>query len=183
VLEQVLRGGRRATLKDQAGIDEPLERVLEPFFSEFRDRNCQFVGEFAADRGADLGNSLCRRAEPVEPRHQRRLQRRRHTEPRRGHRRGNLPAALGTGFEHRLGHLLDEERHSVRALDDLGDHIRRQQGGVADEPLDHRRTVAPPEPVQRDHRHMRLTRPGRLEPPVGWRGSSADLLILWGTSA
>jgi hypothetical protein len=57
VLEQVLRGGRRATLKDQAGIDEALERFLEPFFSEFTDRSCQLVGKFAADRGADLGNT------------------------------------------------------------------------------------------------------------------------------
>ena len=79
------------------------------------------------------------------------------------HRGGNRPPALGAGFEHRLGHFLDEQRHAVGALDDLGDHIRRQQGGIAGEPLDHRRTVAPPEPVQRHHRHMRLPGPGRLE--------------------
>jgi len=30
-------------LKDQAGIDEALERLLELFFSEFTDRNGQFV--------------------------------------------------------------------------------------------------------------------------------------------
>jgi hypothetical protein len=35
--------------------------------------------------------------------------------------------------------------------------------GVAGEPLHHRRTVIPPEPVQGDHRDMRLARPGRLE--------------------
>jgi hypothetical protein len=48
-------------------------------------------------------------------------------------------------------------------LDNLGDHIRQQQGGVAGETLDHRRAVAPPEAVQRHHRRMRLTRPGRLK--------------------
>ena len=37
VLKQVLRSGRRTALKDQAGVDEALERVLEPFFSEFTD--------------------------------------------------------------------------------------------------------------------------------------------------
>ena len=35
------------------------------------------------------------------------------------------PAALGAGFEHRLGHFLDKERHAVGALDDLGDRIPR----------------------------------------------------------
>ena len=45
-------------MKDQTGIDEALERVLEPFLSEFTDRNRQLVGEFAADRGADLCNPL-----------------------------------------------------------------------------------------------------------------------------
>jgi len=163
VFEQVLRGGRHAALKDQAGIDEALKRFLERFFSEFTDRSCQLVGKLATDRGADLGNPLYCRAEPVEGRHKRRLQRRWHTEPHRGHRRGNLPAALGAGFEHCLGHFLDEERYAVGALDDLGDHIRRQQGGLADETLDHHRTVTPPEPVQRHHCHMRLTGPGRPE--------------------
>ena len=85
VFEQVLRGGRHTTLKDQTGVDEALERVVEPFLSEFTDRNRQLIGEFAADRGADLGNPLCHRTEPVKARHQRGLQRRRHTQPCRGH--------------------------------------------------------------------------------------------------
>ena len=33
VLEQVFGRGGRSALKDQAGIDEALERFLEPFFS------------------------------------------------------------------------------------------------------------------------------------------------------
>ena len=34
VLEQVFGRGRHATLKDQAGIDEALERLLQLFFGE-----------------------------------------------------------------------------------------------------------------------------------------------------
>jgi hypothetical protein len=40
VVEQVLRGGRCATLEDQTGIHEALERVLEPLFREITDRSC-----------------------------------------------------------------------------------------------------------------------------------------------
>ena len=69
VFEQVLRGGRHAALKDQAGIDEALKRFLERFFSEFTDRSCQLVGKLATDRGADLGNPLYCRAEPVQRHH------------------------------------------------------------------------------------------------------------------
>jgi len=35
-------------------------------------------------------------------------------------------AAIGAGFDHRLGQFLDKERHPVGALDDLVDDIRRQ---------------------------------------------------------
>ena len=70
MLEKVHGLRRCSALKDQAGIDEALERVLEPLVSEFTNRSCQFVGEFAADRRADLGDPFCCRAEPVEPRHQ-----------------------------------------------------------------------------------------------------------------
>jgi hypothetical protein len=37
VLEQVFGCGRRPALKDQTGIDEALERLLDPFFGEIAD--------------------------------------------------------------------------------------------------------------------------------------------------
>ena len=56
MLEQVRGLWWCSALKNQARIDEALEGVLEVFFSEFADRTCQFVGEFATDRGSDLGD-------------------------------------------------------------------------------------------------------------------------------
>ena len=41
--------------------------------------------------------------------------------------------AIGASLDHRLGHLLDEERHPVGALDDLVDNIRRQRPEIAGE--------------------------------------------------
>ena len=79
---------------------------------------------------------------------------------RRQHRRD--PVVATAGFEHRLGQLLDEQRHAVGALDDLVDDLAGK-AGIAGEPLDQRRAVAPAEPVQRQHRHMRLAAPGVLE--------------------
>jgi len=69
--------------------------------------------------------------------------------------------AIGA-FEDRFGQLFDEERHAVGALDDLVDDLARETG-IAGELLDQRRPVAPAEPVQRQHRHMRLTAPGVLK--------------------
>jgi hypothetical protein len=86
----------------------------------------QLVGEFAADRGADLGDLLDRR-QPVETRGQRILQCRRNGERRQrpvdapALRSGDEQAAL----EHRLGQFLDKERHAVG----LGDDLRRHLGG------------------------------------------------------
>ena len=41
--------------------------------------------------------------------------------------------------------------------------ISRERPALPAEPLDQRRAVAPAEPVQRQHRHMRLAAPGVLE--------------------
>ena len=80
------------------------------------------MGELAADRGADLRH-LLDGGEAVEARHQRIVQRRRDRERRQG--AGELIAVAGVreqaGFEHRLGQLLDEQRHAVG----LGYDLRR----------------------------------------------------------
>jgi hypothetical protein len=55
-----------------------------------------------------------------------------------------------------------------RALDDLADNIRRQCPEIAGEGMHERRPFIAAEPVQRDHCHMRLADPDRLElGPVG----------------
>jgi hypothetical protein len=52
------------------------------------------------------------------------------------------------GFQHRFGQLFDEQRHAVGARDDLVDDLFGETG-IAGEPLNQRRAVAPAEPVQR----------------------------------
>ena len=69
------------------------------------------------------------------------------------------PAA---GLEHGLGQLLEEERHPVRALDDLGHQLVGQRGAARD-PSHERRALPRAEAVERQGRHVRLSGPGRLE--------------------
>ena len=121
----------------------------------------QLVPELAADRRARLRNVLRRRPQPVQPRHQRGVQRRGHRQRRMRHG-GQGCRTLRAGFEHRLGQLLDEQRHAVGALGDLLHDLGRQRV-IAGDVFDHRRGVAPVEPRQSEHRHMRLPGPGRLE--------------------
>ena len=130
-----------------------------------RHRLDQLIGKLAAEHRADLRDLLRRRPEPVEPRHQRGMQGHRHRlrDERCSLQHRGPPVALRGAVQHRLGQFLDEERHSVGALDNLRDDIRRQRSGVACEALHHHRAVAPPEPVQCYHGGMRLAHPGRLE--------------------
>ena len=72
------------------------------------------------------------------------------------------PGCRTTGFEHGLGQLLDEQRYAVGALDNLVDDVVGE-AGVAGKPLDQRGAVPSAEPVQRQHRHMRLSAPGVLK--------------------
>ena len=117
---------------------------MQLVLGEFADRQQQLVGELAADRGADLRHLLAAGAEPVEPRHQRGLQRRRDRERGQRRRRSNLADRRSAPrFEHALVNLLDKQRHAVGALDDLGDDIGGSKRGVAGELLDQRRAVAP----------------------------------------
>ena len=75
---------------------------------------------------------------------------------------------MTAGLNDRLGQFLDEQRYPVGALDDLVDNFRRQCREIAGEPMHERRSFAAAEPVQRDHRHLRLADPRGLElRPVG----------------
>ena len=163
MLEQIFGCRRHAALEDEARFDEAAEGLLHFGLGELHGRRQQLIGKVAPDCGADLRHILGRRAEPVEAPQQRGVQGRRHCEHRRRHRGNRHIAAIGAGLDHRLGQFLDKERHPVGALDDLVDDIRRQRPEIAGEPSHERRSFIAAEPVQRDHRHLRLADPGRLE--------------------
>ena len=74
------------------------------------------VGKFAAKYGADL-DDLLGRPQPIQPRHQRVMQRRRDLARRK------LPIAA---LEHRPRQLLDEQRHATGTLDHQRDGLLRQ---------------------------------------------------------
>ena len=121
MLEAVGRLGRVAAAEDQLGGDQ-LSSAACRSASAVGDRGEQRVGELAAERGADL-RDLLDRGEAVEAGEQRVVQRRRDRERRQ--RTGQLVMVAGVGqepeLEHRLGQLLDEQRHAVG----LGHDLRR----------------------------------------------------------
>ena len=86
---------------------------------------------------------LLRRREPIEPRHQRVGE----------GRRNGLHAARRAGLRHRLGQLLDVERHAVGAGDE-----RVERGGGQLRPRERRDHVA----------RLALGEPGELHASSGW---------------
>ena len=121
------------------------------------------MAELATDHGADLRDLLDRR-EAVEARHQQVVQGRRDRERRQG--AGQLVAIAGVReqarFQHRLGQLLDEQRHAVGARHDLLDDLGRQRL-VAGDPRDRSAPWRRPSRPMRQRRHVRLAGPGRGE--------------------
>ena len=79
----------------------------------------------------------------------------------RGGLREHIRPALPP-LQHRLGQLLDEQRHAVRALDDLRDDIARQPR-LPTTRCDQCRAFTTVEPIEHMHRDMRLPDPGRLK--------------------
>ena len=150
--------------KTRLGSDEAMRARLAALPRRVRATGTQqFVGELAADRGADLRDHLA--AEPS--RSSRAISEACNvvgTAARRARRRSNRPPPrAAAGSPARLGQLLDEQRHAVGALDDLGDDLGGQ-GGLP--PAICSTSAAPsrrPEPIERQHRDLRLAGPGRLE--------------------
>ena len=92
--------------------------------------------KLTTDRRPDLCH-LLGRAEPVEPRHQGRMQARGDRQRRGGNRGRSLHRfQLAPGLQHRLCHLFYEQWDAVGALDDVLSDVRRQQL-VADDAVDH----------------------------------------------
>ncbi len=162
MLEQVARLRRHALPEQQACLNETVERRPQLRLGLARHRRQQRMRELPPDRRPDLRH-LLGRAEPVEPRHQRGVQACRDRQGRRRNRRNRAPGrALALRLQHRLRHLLDEQRNAVGALDDLRHHIRRQRL-VPDQARDDGGRFTLAKPVERQARHMRLSHPRRVE--------------------
>ncbi len=152
-----LRGARRAGALpvQQPGLHEGGERAVQLGGRQAGDLGEQPVGEAAADGGGEAGDAA-RRPQPVQARHQRVLQGVRHPHQVRPGLRGGRVHRL----EHRLGHLLDEERDAVAALDDLAHHRLGQAGAgveVGADPLG----LAAGQAGELDVGDVRLAQPGR----------------------
>jgi len=119
--------------------------------------------EVATRDGADLGD-LPHRRQPIKPRHQRRVQCRR--DPKRWQRTLEhiipVPLLHHLTFQHRLGQLLDEQRHAIGARKNLVRHLLRQ-ALAARHLFDQCRAVTSAHACERDRRHVRVTGPGRRE--------------------
>ena len=149
VLEAVVALGRQALDQHDVGVGELFQRRLQRRIVHPGDRAQQAVGEAAADHRADL-RYLARRAEAVEPRRQRLLQR----------RRDGVDAALLAALQEEPRHFLDEQRNAAGAGGDIVDHFTRQRvaGRKLGHHVAHLRAI---ERRQRDGAVMRTHAPGR----------------------
>ena len=73
-----------------------------------------------------------------------------------------MPTAVDAALHNALGQFLDEQRNAVGASGDLVDDLVRQRGAARDL-LDQGGPVTPVQPVERQHCHLGLTGPRRLE--------------------
>ena len=119
--------------------------------------------KLAPNRGADLHHQPDRR-QAIEPRHQRIVQGRRDGEGRQCPVEHISVAFLAqqAALDDALGQFLDKQRHPVGAIGDLGDDIVGQRL-AANDLRDQGGAVTPVQPIERQHRHLRLASPGRLE--------------------
>ena len=112
---------------------------------------CPYLGHFSG----------C--AEPVEPRHQRRVQACGDCQSIRWHSRGSpLRLVLTPRFQHCLGHLLHEQGNAIRALDDVLPDTRWDEF-VADDAVNHGLDVVLRQPIDGESRHVMPSDPRRLE--------------------
>jgi hypothetical protein len=161
MLEGVAGGGWWAAPQDQPGFEKPGHRVPQLVVAHRGHRRQQLVRELAADAGAGLGHLLDER-QAIQPRQQRIVEGRGNRERRQ--RAGQLVAVARVpeeaGLEHRLGQLLDEQRHAVGLGHELrGDLVR--QGLSPDDPVDQSGALTPAQPPQREGAYLRATGPRR----------------------
>jgi hypothetical protein len=162
-LEGINRVERCTALEDQLGSEEPAESGLQLVLGKAGDGTQQRVGKLASDRRADLRHMPHRR-QAVEPRQQRVVQTRRDREWRQCAVEHIAIAFLAeqAALQYALGQFLDKQRHAVGAVDDLVDYLIGQRFAAGDL-LDQNGPVVPVQAVERQHRHLRLAGPRRLE--------------------
>ena len=161
MLEDVRGRRRNAAAKEELGGDETIQRGREIGLLQRNDGRKQLVIKLAANAGADLCHLLCR-AEPIEPSHQRIVQRCGYH-----HQRPIESAALAgvcktSGFENGFRQFLRKERHALRPRLDLIEHFRGQLLD-AGHTLDKGSGLSSPQPVQCEQRDMRKSGPGRRQ--------------------
>src|SRR5262245_21711143 len=120
----------------------------------------QLVRELAAQRSTDLSH-LSHRIQPIEPCHQRGMERggNRHWCQGTVKHVVMLAFAQQPAFEHRPGQLLDEKWHAIRANKDLVVYLIGQGSPLGD--LSYQLCpLASAQSRERDRRHMSVTRPG-----------------------
>ena len=71
-------------------------------------------------------------------------------------------ASAPAGLQNSFCQLFDKERHAVGARDDLFHRIDRESL-VACDPLHEHRALAPVQPAESEHRHVRSSAPWRLK--------------------
>ena len=113
VLEAVVRLRAGALGDEEVRVGKPVERGLEGGVVDPAHGAQQRVSEIMAQYGADL-RDFASVAEPVEPRRQGLLKR----------RRNGLQAAGLAALEQKAHNLLHEQRHPARALADAPHHVR-----------------------------------------------------------
>ncbi len=124
MLEHVFAVWRQAMTFDKARLRQFQQSRIQLGRRHIHDLGQKVVTEAPADGRADVGDPP-RRAETIEPRHQRIVQGGRNDDPRGASAR----QGHGQAFEDRFRHLLDEQRNPVAAGDDLSECVRRQDGG------------------------------------------------------
>ncbi len=167
VLEQIGGVGRRAPAKHQLGLHQAAHRVGQLGLGQVGERGDGGVIEGAADDGGGLGHHLDG-LQPIEPRHQRVVQRGRDRQGAQGTVeviRVGLLAEHGR-LDHRLGHLLDEQGHAVGPRGDLVEE-NLGQALAARDAADDRLGRRPRQPVQRQPRHHRVAGEGGDEGRAG----------------
>jgi len=154
VLEGVNRVWVLASAENQFRPHQLRKRIFQSLPRQSGDGVQQFVMEFATRDGADLCH-LPDRRQPIKTRHQRRVQRCRDRQSRQRTFENILaiPFPQQSAFQHRLGQLLDEQRHAIGARKDLVRYLLRQRL-ASRHPLDQCRARASAKARERDRRYM-----------------------------
>jgi hypothetical protein len=165
--QRVLKGvrgiRRRPAPEHQLGAYELFQSALQPRLRHLGDGTDQLVGKLTPKRGCDLRNFSSGR-QSIEPGQKRGLERRwdRQRDDRPGH--GVMVSGIGhpSALDDRLGQLLDEQRHTIRTINDLIGNLRGQclaSGYVRD----HLGAMPRGQAAEAKQCHVRTADPGRRE--------------------